>query len=191
MNTTENIARYLDGRVVLDGENGDEFITAEGRHRTISKELANLLSDKDLTMETLLINLISMVASRDSLQKSRMELISNARDEKNRVASDCHTLGEYLWEKCEELGMTSQQYDEWIKEINDDTNVIVLTKRKRSWEVTLTYHIEVETQITVEAYDEDEAGDLAKEEWTEDEVLDQIRDEFQSGDIEVERAEEE
>lgn len=190
MNIDQNIADAFYGKIVLAGPNGCEYIHSDDTRTKINHVTADTLSNQSIKIADLAIGYIAAMNRADTFATLANQRLFEKRDIERETSTESGHLSDHLWEKMESLGMTAKQFDAWIESIGGDFEHITLKKRCRKWTVSMRYEITVEKEVEVEAFDEDEAKEKARKEWTEYEIINQLRDEFDDSCIEIDRTEE-
>ena len=189
MQFTDNIHEVVAQHIVA-GET-EWTLEESGRSNSFPMNAAvkDVLSSPDLTVEGLAFAYVRSERHKAGLQSATEASRIRYQRLQTSVDADTETLSEAVWLLAESLGMTAEKFDRWVDEINDDLEN-GLKKRVRKWSVTLEYEVTIQKTIEVEAVSEEEAREIAPDEWDVEDVLDAIRDEFDLGVVSVEEIEE-
>jgi predicted transcriptional regulator len=105
----------------------------------------------------------ALSATRDLLAQAERERDALA-DWKHRAVQDMGILSSALMREANNRGWCSE-YDDVVDYVNSDMNVLQLTRRLRTFsrQVTVDMTFRVTREIEIEAYSEEEADDIIKD----------------------------
>jgi hypothetical protein len=157
-----------------------EWSYPDGSTLTVSEPLEFTLGRDGVTVPAF----ADVPALRDIIERLSNELADTKRSNNdatrymNEYRSDIDTIGGALMEEAERRGWCSE-YDEFVESVNQSLTRASLPTRERVYEVTWTeiYRVIVGRSGTYTAASEDDAIDLARDEYTESSlILDSIHE---------------
>ena len=190
MEFNSNISQLVSGQVLTDDEGNKRYLLPSGGTIAISENALRTLNDPTLTIAQIVEQYIRVMSIIDNQYRVGLQRLNDLTALKGHVSDDRDTLSDALWEKFDDLGISSKAFDKWVEDLNQSLNVVTLKKRMRRWLVSLRYSVTLEHDEYVDAMNETEAEEKACEAWTEDDIITQLRDEIDSSEVEVQSAEE-
>lgn len=191
MDNTTNIGQYLSEfvkRVDTEGLMKYEYDNPNnGIRRSIPTQVGFVISASDLTLGNLVDQFIAISSNYETAHKAMNDNRVRASSLQNAMNENAKIIVKAFYELCDRNGIGATEFDEVLEEINGEISNMKLS-RKIKYNVTVTWKPEITQEITVEAFDEEEAGELAIEEFSLYNI--ELRDYFDESDLETDAEEE-
>lgn len=185
MDINENIGSLLTSKFRKDADaypNRYYEVHPDGETE-ISANAGYLLAADSTTIADLVQRLIVLGNLSDNYNEQRVRETRRADTLKVAMHDNGKIIGRKFWELCKRNGISEREYDDFLREVNDDISLMNLA-RKTTYNVAITWQPKFRQEFEVEADDEEEAGELAAAKFSLNEVRAEVEYEYDESDLE-------